>query len=90
MGGDSREGGRRGVLGRRWGMGGVGAGPEEGRCVHAQLLRVLSLGGFLSPAQPALRCTGTPNPPYGGICPGVLTRVLNWAVRKLCPLRGPR
>lgn len=87
MGGDSREGGKSGVLGRRWGKGGVGAGPEEGRCLHPQLR---SPQWFSEPSPGSTKVHLYLNSPYLGICPGVLTRLLNWTVGKLCPLRSPR
>jgi hypothetical protein len=87
MGGDSRGGGKSGVLGRRWGKGGVGAGPEEGRCLHPQLC---SLKRFSEPSPGSIKMHLYLNSSFLGICPGVLTRLLNWTVGKLFPLRSPR
>lgn len=87
MGGDSRGGGKSGVLGRRWGKGGVGAGPEEGRCMYLQLSSLL---WFSEPSPASIKMHLYPNSPYLGICPGVLTRLLSRTVGKLCPLRSPR
>lgn len=87
MGGDSRGGGKSGVLGRRWGKGGVGAGPEEGRCMHLQLSSLL---WFSEPSPASIKMHLYPNSPYLGICPGVLTRLLRRTVGKLCPLQSPR